>query len=247
MNMFRLFTVAMLAVWSAAIARADAPAAQAAQPQNAQAAQPAEDRKPDSDEKDRASDDEIRELVSTILMVRISRSLDLTDEQTVVLVRHLQDLRDEMSNLYRERDELVKQMRDLVDQPGVTDDELSTKLNQLISLDERRSQARRNAFEKASQGLTTKQKAKLYVTLQEFEGQMRRLVSRAMEMSEDQLKRMREEWGHEVRDGVKRPGDRFDGRPGPKFRRPGPEHVDKVMPRDGAPQPKADGDKPAAP
>ena len=60
-------------------------------------------------------DDEIRDIVSTILMVRVSRSLELSDEQTVILVKHMQEMREEVSKLYRQRDDVMTSLRALID------------------------------------------------------------------------------------------------------------------------------------
>ncbi|MDZ4859208.1 MAG: hypothetical protein SGI88_09485 [Candidatus Hydrogenedentes bacterium] len=151
------------------------------------------------------SDEEIREFVSTIMMVRISRDLKLNDEQTVLLVRHLQEMRDEMHTLFRERDHVFKEMKELAGKPEATDAELTGKLGELRLLDEKRSQAKSDVFDRASEKMTVRQKAKLYVTLQEFEWQMRRLVQRVKEMSDDELKKMRDEWGRDMGEGNKDP------------------------------------------
>ncbi|MCC6796805.1 MAG: hypothetical protein IT366_16930 [Candidatus Hydrogenedentes bacterium] len=139
-------------------------------------------------------DDELREMVSTILMVRVSRDLDLTDEQTVILVKHMQEMRDELSKLYEERDVAMKALRDLVANDSATDDAINAKLQELISLEEKRAGAKRVAFEKLSAGLTTKQKGKLFVTLQDFEMQMRKMMSRAKDMGEDAIRERFKNW-----------------------------------------------------
>ncbi|HRI87140.1 MAG TPA: hypothetical protein PLJ47_07620 [Candidatus Hydrogenedentes bacterium] len=149
------------------------------------------------------SDDEIHELVSTIIMVRISRNLELNDEQTVLLVRNLQDMREKISGLYRERERTYKEMRALSENTEATDEELSAKLEQMMELDQKRSDIKREVFEQTAEGMSVKQKAKLYVTLQEFEWQMRRLVQRAKEMTDEELRKMRDEWG----EGGRNPGD----------------------------------------
>lgn len=139
-------------------------------------------------------DDELREMVSTILMVRVSRDLDLTDEQTVILVKHMQEMRDELSKLYEGRDVAMKALRDLVADDSATDDAINAKLQELMSIEEKRAGAKRVAFEKLSAGLTTKQKGKLFVTLQDFEMQMRKMMSRAKDMGEDAIRERFKNW-----------------------------------------------------
>jgi hypothetical protein len=177
-------------------------------------------------------DDEIRDMVSTIMMVRVSRSLELSDEQTVILVKHMQEMREETSKLYRQRDDVMASLRAQVGNEGATDDEVNAKLQELISIEDKRHQVKKDAFDKISAGFTAKQKAKLFITLQEFEGQMRRMVQRAKEMGEDALREKIQEWNRG--DGPPRgPADRPAAKQFMKNRRPGP--------------PPAEGETPVAP
>ena len=179
-------------------------------------------------------DDEIRDMVSTILMVRVSRSLELTDEQTVILVKHMQEMRDEISKLYAQRDESMKSLRELLDKESVTDDELNSKLDEVVAVDEKRAAAKRETFEKVAADLTPRQKAKLYVTLQDFEGQMRRMMQRAKEMGEDALREKLQEWNRG--DGPSHSGpDRPMVKQFMKNRRPGPPPADGEAPPPAAP------------
>lgn len=146
-------------------------------------------------------DAELREMVSTIMMVRISRSLELSEEQTVLLVKHVQEMRDEISKVYAERDAAMKALRELVAQDNAGDAEINAKLKELVSIEERRVKAKSDAFDKASAGLTAKQKAKLYLTLQDFEGQMRRMMMRAKEMGEDAVREKLKAWERGDGDG----------------------------------------------
>ncbi|MCC6155549.1 MAG: hypothetical protein IT367_17400 [Candidatus Hydrogenedentes bacterium] len=139
-------------------------------------------------------EDELREMVSTILMVRVSRNLDLTDEQTVVLVKHMQEMRDELSKLYEARDAAMTSLRESLDNEATTDDAVDAKLKELMGIEEKRASAKREAFEKLSAGLTTKQKGKLFVTLQDFEMQMRKMMSRAKDMGEDAIRERFKNW-----------------------------------------------------
>lgn len=140
------------------------------------------------------ADDELREMVSTILMVRVSRDLDLTDEQTVILVKHMQEMRDELSKLYEERDAAMKSLRELLGNEATTDEAIDAKLQELMGIEEKRGGAKRTAFEKLSAGLTSKQKGKLFVTLQDFEGQMRKMMSRAKDMGEEAIRERFRSW-----------------------------------------------------
>ncbi|MBM3288763.1 MAG: hypothetical protein FJY92_01290 [Candidatus Hydrogenedentes bacterium] len=153
-------------------------------------------------------DEDLRDLVSTIFMVRVSRNLELSDEQTVVMVRHMQEMRDEMSGLYNQREDVVRSLRGLVEKDGVSDADIDAKLNELMTIDQKRIEAKKSAFDKISEGLTAKQKAKLYVTLQDFENQMRKMMARAKEMGEDVVLDRMQKW------------ERGEGPGGPPMDRP---------------------------
>lgn len=149
---------------------------------------------------------EIRELVSSVLMARVSRELELTEEQTVVMIRQMQEMREKMGGLWREREVVSDELREAL-KNDAPDAELEQKLDAMIQVDQERSQLRRDYFEQMAAGLSVKQRAKLYVFLQEFEWHMRRLIQRAIEMSNDPegMKRLRKEAGLDRNDGSAKP------------------------------------------
>lgn len=146
----------------------------------------------DGDKFDAMNDKEIREMVTTVMMVRMSRELELNDEQTVLMVRNFTTLRDDLTALSEERDTLIGKLRDAV-KSSAPDAELQPLLDQLMVVDSKREQARREAYEKAGTNLSVTQRAKLYIFIQDFEGHLRRLVQRARELGGDKVMRWREE------------------------------------------------------
>ncbi|GMV95105.1 MAG: hypothetical protein AMXMBFR82_48830 [Candidatus Hydrogenedentota bacterium] len=155
------------------------------------------------DKPDEWKDQEIREMVTTVMMVRMSRELELTDEQTVLMVRNFGDLRDTLSELGEQRGNLIDTLRDKVGNDA-PDAEIEPILDQLMALDEKRDTVREEAFEKASADLTVAQRAKLYIFVQDFEWHMRRLIQKAREVGGDRVKR----WHDEVVNGEdRRPND----------------------------------------
>jgi hypothetical protein len=139
-------------------------------------------------------DKDLNDMVTTIMVVRLSRELELNNEQTIVLVRHLQELRDEMMRVGKERYEALKALKDAID-ANAADDTLRQRLDAVMELDRKRTELRQTTFEKASRGLSLKQQAKLYYFVQEFEGQMRRMIQRVMESRADRLMQWRGEEG----------------------------------------------------
>ena len=146
----------------------------------------------DGEKFDAMNDKEIREMVTTVMMVRMSRELELNDEQTVLMVRNFTTLRDHLTVLSEERDTLIGKLREAVKNTA-PDSEIQPVLDQLMAVDGKREQARREAYEKAGTNLTVTQKAKLYIFIQDFESHLRRLVQRARELGGDKVLRWREE------------------------------------------------------
>lgn len=133
-------------------------------------------------------DKDIRDMVTTVMMVRMSRELGLNDEQTVMLVRNFANLRDTLGRLSEEREQLIGKLRSAVEK-GAPDDQIQPLLDQLMSVDVQREKVQHEAFEKAGADLTVTQKAKLYIFVQEFEGHMRKLIQKAREMGGDRMMR----------------------------------------------------------
>jgi hypothetical protein len=153
---------------------------------------------------------EVQGLVEIVMLARMSRELDLDDEQTILLVRRFEETKEQMTNLTKQRAEALDELR-----ASVRDEEaenvIETKLERLIAVDRDLAEVKLKAFDEVGEGFTVTQRAKLYVFVQEFESEMRRLVDRArkrtrgmgppdgMEMPDDMRQefkdRMRQRWG----------------------------------------------------
>jgi len=135
--------------------------------------------KPVPDE-DVISDAELRDLVETVLTARLAKTLGLNDEQTVLLVRRLSEYKDKLGALRKERQAMAKTLKENLksDKP---DAEIQKNLDELVAKDDQIFEFRKNVYEKAGEGLTTAQRARLYVFLGDFESDMRQLVQKARE------------------------------------------------------------------
>jgi len=125
-------------------------------------------------------DRDTSELLEAVMAARLAKALGLNDEQTVVTVRRFGEYKEELRGLRRGRHELLKQLTAAI-QDEVPEAELETALKNLVEHDTKLAQYRFGVFEKASEGLSVAQRAKLYVFLNDFESDMRRLVQRARE------------------------------------------------------------------
>lgn len=167
------------------------------------------------------NDKDAREMVEVVMMVRLSRELELTEEETVLLVRRMSEIRGEMEQLHRKRRSLLSKLRPVTQgkSADVDAETIRKSLEDLKALDQRINAVRLDMHEKLSEGLNEHQQARLYLFLQDFEENMRRMVQRVRERSQAL------EGGRMGRDGA--------GRGGPPLRM----QRDR-QPRDNASQPE---------
>jgi hypothetical protein len=124
-----------------------------------------------------------RELLEQVMTARLSKELALDEQQTVVLVRRFTEFREEMHALRMERGRILRDLRQAT-RTAQDEEAITENLAALMELDERAARARRELFESASGGYTPWQRARLYIFMTEFEGDMRRMVQRARERHE---------------------------------------------------------------
>ncbi len=177
------------------------------------------------------SEKDAREIVEITMMVRLSKELKLTEEETVLLVRRMTDFRDDINRLQRERRNLLGKMR-ASSQEKTDEDAIHAGLKKLKDYDQRISDARLGLHDTLSEGLEARQQVRLYVFLQEFEQHMQRMVQRVRERSRAL------EGGRMGRDGSGRGGRG----PGPKRIQRGDKtdspKVDPGRKREASPSPE---------
>lgn len=123
---------------------------------------------------------ESRKLLEEVLMARLTRELALDERQTVLMVRHLAEFRDNMAALRRERMVLSRNLRQAVRESK--DEEVIAKvLEEVVAHEAKAAEARREIIDFDGFELTTWQKAKLYLFIVDFESDMRRLLKQAQE------------------------------------------------------------------
>jgi hypothetical protein len=121
-----------------------------------------------------------REMVEMVMMVRLSRELELTEEETVLLVRRMTEFREELGKLNRKRRSLSANLRELTNgENAESDDEaIQLALKDLKKSDQRINNAKLEMHEKLSEGLDANQQGRLYFFLEDFEENMRHMVQR---------------------------------------------------------------------
>ena len=125
-------------------------------------------------------DQDIREIVEMVMMVRLSKELELDDEQTVVLVRRFEGLKEKWTQARRQRQRMVDDLKGSLAK-GADEAAIEEKLTRLVDFDVNLQKEKLGILQEAGQGLTVTQKAKLYVFVGEFEERLRNMVRRARE------------------------------------------------------------------
>ena len=132
---------------------------------------------------ERVSDGELSELIQSVMAAKLSRELGLNEEQTVLMVRRFSEFREQLNGMKRQRQDKLKALRAAL-RDRLPDEHIETALQDLIAHDLKTLEMRKDAYEQAAGNLSTSQRAKLYVFLSDFEGDMRRLIQKAREQKQ---------------------------------------------------------------
>lgn len=123
-------------------------------------------------------DRDAREIMEAVMVARISRELELNDEQTVLMMRRISEFKQETDEARKRRGELVRALNEAV-RSGAAEANVEAKLHELVDHDRALAEAKFGMFERAGEGLNVAQRAKLYLFLGEFETDMRKLIQKA--------------------------------------------------------------------
>ncbi|HOJ32539.1 MAG TPA: hypothetical protein PKY35_10060 [Candidatus Hydrogenedentes bacterium] len=174
-------------------------------------------------------DKDLKELIDTVRIFRLSRALELTDEQTVMLMRRYDDLKKQISDLWEKRNQMMEQLRDKVNK-NAPEAEIEQVLNDLSKLEEESFYARRDLLKKAGQDLTITQRAKLLLFMQDFERDMRKLLERAREFQGGDKEAIRGELRKRIQEWNGGRRNELPGNPIPHDGSPPPPAKDTVPP-----------------
>lgn len=174
-------------------------------------------------------DKDLKELIDTVRIFRLSRTLELSDEQTVMLMRRYDDLKKQISELWDKRNQMMEQLREKVNK-NAPEAEIEQVLNDLSKLEEENFYARRDLLKKAGQDLTITQRAKLLLFMQDFERDMRKLLERAREFRGGDKEAVRGELKKRIQEWNEGPGNAPPRNPIPPEGSPQPPVQDNVPP-----------------
>ncbi len=125
----------------------------------------------------RGDDRELSQLIEAVMAARLAKQLGLNDEQTVVMVRRFAEYKEELSRLRAKRQDLVRQLHEQI-KKGEAEQVMQHTLDQILEQDHAMAIFKIDAYRRAGENLSVEQRAKLYVFLNEFEDDMRKLIQR---------------------------------------------------------------------
>ncbi len=125
----------------------------------------------------------MEELIQSVMAAKLSRELGLNEEQTVLMVRRFAEYREQSKEMRRDRQEKMKALKDALrnEQPEET---IDAALQGLVAHDLNTLEFRKESFRKAADSLSVTQKAKFYIFISEFDGDMRKLIQKAREQGQ---------------------------------------------------------------
>jgi len=184
-------------------------------------------------------DPETQKLMETVMAARLAKELGLNDEQTVLMTRRIAEYKEQVSELKKQRQEMAKKLKAALTAKEA-DANIESSLNERVAQDGKIAEFKKTIYTKASEGLTVTQRARLYVFVNEFESDMRRLIQRAREHGFDGMgpggepgqqpgapegfrARWRQNMQRQPRMGEPGP---MQGQPGPMPGQPGPPPPD---------------------
>ena len=121
------------------------------------------------------------EFFAEVMMARLSDELELSDEQTVLMVRKFSGLRDQVRDLRKQRAQAARELELQLQSKSPDAAKTQEQLDKVIALDSQIRDERQKVFEEMGAELDAVKKAKLYLFLDQFESDMRRMIGEARE------------------------------------------------------------------
>ncbi len=119
-------------------------------------------------------------MLEQVMLARLSEELELSDEQTVLMVRKFTDFRARRAELRKEREHLMKGLREAIDR-NAPDTEIEGQLARLREQNEALMALTRALYEELSKDLSPRQRAKLFLFLERFDAEVQQMMRRVEE------------------------------------------------------------------
>ncbi|HPU96730.1 MAG TPA: hypothetical protein PLO53_02120 [Candidatus Hydrogenedentes bacterium] len=117
-------------------------------------------------------------MLEQVMLARLSEELELSDEQTVLLVRRFMDFRNRRGELRKEREQLMRAMQEAIEK-NEPDAKVEELLNRIRDLHEQTVNLMRTLYEELSKELNIRQRAKLFLFLERFDAEVQQMLKRA--------------------------------------------------------------------
>lgn len=135
-------------------------------------------------------DQDLRELLQTILMIRLSQTLELSDEQILALSKRTGTYKDQLAEMKWQIAGARQELRAAVKR-GEAEKIIEAKLEDCLMQEEAIADLLRTVITESRKQLTVEQAAKFYLFVGDFEHEMGSLVERARQNAA--LKRTQEQ------------------------------------------------------
>jgi hypothetical protein len=126
---------------------------------------------------------EVYKLIQSYMLVRLKDSLDLTDIQTVNLMKRIGDYKERLPRLKFYKGLLIAKLRILL-KNSAPDKSVQNTLTELLDNEEKTVETLHNMITQAADDLTVAQRAKLYLFVGDFEEDIRRMAHHAQRMNQ---------------------------------------------------------------
>jgi len=129
---------------------------------------------------ERFTREEIRELIEVVRVWRMSRELELTEEQALKLLMANDEHRESVEKMHAEKQGILADLRKALDSEESDGERIEELIEKMDSIDAKLGQAEKEHRDQLLDGLTPEQKAKFYVFRFKFERDIRDLIGRIM-------------------------------------------------------------------
>lgn len=124
-----------------------------------------------------------KEVLEQIFIARVASQLKFSDEQTVIFLKRFIEFQEKNKELLQQRKKLADSLRNTLRKKGdeVNRGELENFYNELLEVDKKIFDMKREFVDEISNGLEIEKKIQLYLTLSDFEEEVRKFLRKAYE------------------------------------------------------------------
>jgi len=130
------------------------------------------------------NEQELYDLIQSYMLIRIKKTLDLTDVQTLHLMKRIGVYKEKLPRLKFHKALLISQLRLRLSE-SASEVSIQENLTLLLENDQKTVETLRSMITEAGEELVATQRAKLYLFVGDFEQDIRRMAQHAQRMNQD--------------------------------------------------------------